>query len=52
MNKKEDSEADKRTKPLTDLQLSVEQAEQTKAGALASGGGGVKVIMHDISINK
>ena len=49
MNKQEDSEADKRTKPLTDLRLPVEQAEQTKAGALASGG---KVVMHDLYISK
>ncbi len=51
MNQQQDREDDVRTKPLADLPLSGEQAEETKAGAVGvAGGGGFgagKVHVHD-----
>ena len=51
MNQQHDREDDVRTKPLADLPLSGEQAEEAKAGAVGvagvSGYGAGKVNVHD-----
>ena len=52
MDQQHDREDDVRTKPLADLPLNGEQAEETKAGAVGVGGGisAGKVHVHDLSI--
>jgi hypothetical protein len=52
MNEQDNREDCTPTNSLTDLPVSPEQADQTKAGALGSGGGGGtgKCNVHDISV--
>jgi hypothetical protein len=49
MNERDNREDSTPTQPLTDLPVSPEQAEETKAGVLGGGGAG-KVHVHDVSI--
>ena len=54
MNERDNREDSTPTQSLTDLPVSPEQAEETKAGVFGSGSGGGagKVNVHDISITK
>jgi len=52
MDQQDDQQDNKQIEPLADLEVSAEQASETKAGTLGSGGGTGKVNVHDIQLTK